>query len=148
MNFYKHFIGDYARDTGHLTITEHGAFRLMLDHFYGTSRPLPSERKALYRLVRAETKCEQKAVDDIAQQFWRRMPADPDVMYEWLALKNKEERQALFTIASEWDQADGLINIRALIEIVKARLIAEKNRATAIAREENKRRLYVVGGQK
>jgi hypothetical protein len=55
MNFYKHFIGDYARDTGDLSLLEHGAYRLMLDHFYGTSRPLPENKKALYRLLRAES---------------------------------------------------------------------------------------------
>lgn len=70
MNFYKHYIGDYQRDTGHLTLTEHGAYRLMLDAYYATGKPLPAERKALYRLLRAAGATEKKAIDSVASQFW------------------------------------------------------------------------------
>ena len=70
MNFYKHYIGDYQRDTGHLTLTEHGAYRLMLDAYYATGKPLPSDRKALYRLLRAAGATEKKAIDSVASQFW------------------------------------------------------------------------------
>ena len=70
MNFYKHYIGDYQRDTGHLSLAEHGAYRLMLDTFYATGRPLPADRKTLYRLLRAATPVERKAIDAILGQFW------------------------------------------------------------------------------
>ena len=59
MNFYKHYIGDYQRDTGHLSLAEHGAYRLMLDAFYATGKPLPADKKALYRLLRAATAVER-----------------------------------------------------------------------------------------
>lgn len=71
MNFYKHYIGDYQRDTGHLSLTEHGAYRLMLDAFYATGKPLPAEKRALYRLVRAESRQDRLAVDSVAAQFWQ-----------------------------------------------------------------------------
>ena len=70
MNFYKHYIGDYQRDTGHLSLAEHGAYRLMLDAFYATGKPLPADRKALYRLLRAATQVERKAIDSVCAQFW------------------------------------------------------------------------------
>lgn len=70
MNFYKHYIGDYQRDTGHLSLAEHGAYRLMLDAFYATGKPLPADRKALYRLLRAATSIERKAIDMVSAQFW------------------------------------------------------------------------------
>lgn len=70
MNFYKHFIGDYQRDTGHLSLMEHGAYRLMLDTFYATQKPLPKEKRTLYRLLRAESAAERKAIDSIVLQFW------------------------------------------------------------------------------
>ena len=70
MNFYKRFIGDYQRDTGHLSVLEHGAYTLLLDAFYATERPLPENKNTLYRLVRANTKREREAVDFVLSEFW------------------------------------------------------------------------------
>lgn len=145
MNFYKHFIGDYQRDTGDLTLVEHGAFRLMLDHFYGAGRPLPGNKKALYRLLRAESDMERRAVDSVSQRFWRDLPSELAPLYDMMGFGTEEARRPLREVAAEWTEAGGLINIRALGEIIKAHLIAEKNRQTAIDREQ-KRRLQLVSG--
>lgn len=69
MNFFKLYIGDYQRDTAHLSMAEHGAFLLMLQHYYATEKPLPTGR-ALYRILRAETDEERAAIDSVANQFW------------------------------------------------------------------------------
>lgn len=69
MNFVKLYIGDYQRDTAHLSIAEHGAYLLMLQHYYATERPLPTG-KALFRLLRAETKTERDAIESVVSQFW------------------------------------------------------------------------------
>lgn len=69
MNFVKLYIGDYQRDTGHLSIAEHGAYLLMLQHFYATEKPLPTG-KALHRLLRAESKAEREAIDAVVAAFW------------------------------------------------------------------------------
>jgi uncharacterized protein YdaU (DUF1376 family) len=69
MNFFKLYIGDYQRDTAHLSITEHGAYLLMLQHHYATQRPLPTG-KALYRLLRADGPSDREAIDSVMQQFW------------------------------------------------------------------------------
>lgn len=139
MNFYKHFIGDYQRDTGDLTLVEHGAFRLMLDTFYGSGRPLPKDRKALCRLLRAESEPERKAVDAISLRFWRQLPPDLDTLYTWLDLHTETERAPLRGVAQDWVEVGGLVNVRALKEIVKASVIAATNRKTAIVREANRR---------
>lgn len=70
MNFFKLYIGDYQRDTAHLSVTEHGAYLLMLQHYYATEKPLPTG-KALHRMLRAQDKTERDAIDTIASQFWR-----------------------------------------------------------------------------
>lgn len=70
MNFYKHYIGDYQRDTGTLSLAEHGAYRLMLDELYATGSPLPNDRKELYRLLRCDSAADRKAVDKVASRFW------------------------------------------------------------------------------
>ena len=70
MNFYKRFIGDYQRDTGHLSMSDHGAYTLMLDIYYGTEKPLPKDRKSLYRLLRATEKTERESVDRVIDEYW------------------------------------------------------------------------------
>lgn len=70
MNFYKHWIGDYMRDTAHLTLTENGAYRVLLDHYYSTERPLPADLAALSRICRAETKEEKKAVANVVSGYF------------------------------------------------------------------------------
>lgn len=70
MNFFKLYIGDYQRDTGTLSLAEHGAYLLMLQHFYATENPLPIGRD-LHRLLRCETKTERDAVDSVVARFWK-----------------------------------------------------------------------------
>lgn len=70
MNFYKRFMGDYTRDTAHLSLAEHGAYTLLLDHYYSTEQPLPADAAALYRICRAFEKAEQKAVIAVADAFF------------------------------------------------------------------------------
>lgn len=69
MNFVKLYIGDYMRDTGTLSVAEHGAYMLMLLHHYATEAPLPKGQE-LYRLVRAVSKAEREAVDAVVGKFW------------------------------------------------------------------------------
>lgn len=40
MHYYQRNIGDYARDTGHLSVLEHGLYVLMLDWYYLNERPI------------------------------------------------------------------------------------------------------------
>lgn len=107
MNFFKLYIGDYQRDTAHLSVTEHGAYLLMLQHYYATEKPLPIG-KALHRMLRAQDKTEREAIDAVAAQFWRETP-------------------------------EGLVNDRADVEITKAGMQAETNRAIAQAREAKRK---------
>lgn len=71
VNYYPHHIGDYSKDTAHLTLLQHGAYRLLLDHCYATEKPLPSEKPQLYVICRAMTKLERAAVDFVVTSFFR-----------------------------------------------------------------------------
>lgn len=75
MNFYKRYMGDYGRDTAHLSLAEHGAYTLLLDHYYSTEGALPAELAALYRVCRAFDKNEQRAVASVANAYF---PVGPD----------------------------------------------------------------------
>lgn len=70
MNFYLHYLGDYARDTKGLSLLEHGAYRVLLDHVYATEEHLPDDVQALYRIAGAMTPAERKAVDKVAEKFF------------------------------------------------------------------------------
>lgn len=74
MNFFKLYIGDYQRDTAHLSVTEHGAYLLMLQHYYATEKPLPTG-KALHRMLRAQDRSERDAIDAVVAQFWKETEA-------------------------------------------------------------------------
>jgi uncharacterized protein YdaU (DUF1376 family) len=124
LNFYKHFIGDYQRDTGHLSVTEHGAYRLMLDVYYATEKPLPADRKALYRLLRAETAADRSAIDAVASQFWAQTPA---------GLINK---RADAEIEKAEKQAETNRQI-AIAREAKKRERAEQEAAAKLAREQH-----------
>jgi uncharacterized protein YdaU (DUF1376 family) len=70
MHYYSHHVGDYHRDTAHLSILEHGVYRLLMDSYYSTERPLPSDHTVLCRIVRAVSKAERDAVAMIAASFF------------------------------------------------------------------------------
>jgi uncharacterized protein YdaU (DUF1376 family) len=68
--YYRWFPGDYLRDTGTLSLIEHGAYRLLLDHYYSESGNISDEKPRLYRLCRATTPEEQQAVDFIVRKYF------------------------------------------------------------------------------
>lgn len=70
MNFYKRYMGDYTRDTSHLSLTEHGAYTVLLDVVYGTAKPLPADMESLFRICRASNSMERRAVESVANQFF------------------------------------------------------------------------------
>ena len=70
MNYYERYMGDYQRDTGHLSLSEHGVYTVLLDTYYSTEKPLPPDIDRLYRLCRAMTKDEQSAVRTVADEFF------------------------------------------------------------------------------
>ena len=71
MNYYKRWIGDYGRKTGHLTLIQHGAYALLLDAFYASGKPLPADEPTLFRLLRAIEPEEQDAIRKVLDQFWK-----------------------------------------------------------------------------
>lgn len=68
MNYYERHLGDYAKDTAHLTMLEHGAYSLLLDRYYATEKGIPDEQ--IYRICRARTKEEKKSCLSVLQEFF------------------------------------------------------------------------------
>lgn len=70
MHYYQRHIGDYAKDTGHLSLMEHGVYAVLLDWAYGTERGLPDDDTAIFRICRATTAAEKRAVRNIVAEFF------------------------------------------------------------------------------
>lgn len=68
MNYYERHLGDYARDAGHLSLLEHGAYTLLLDRYYTTEQGIPQDQA--HRVCRARTKEERAAVDAVLAEFF------------------------------------------------------------------------------
>lgn len=70
MNWYPRYTGDYSRDTAHLSLVEHGAYNMLLDHYYATGNPLPESIESLMRVCRAFDQHEKDAVRTIADKYF------------------------------------------------------------------------------
>ncbi len=79
MNFYKHYIGDFQRDTGHLSLTERGAYLCLMHHYYATEKPLPNDHTALCRIAGAQDKAEREAVRSVMAFF---KPCESGLLHE------------------------------------------------------------------
>jgi len=71
MNYYEHHLSDYFKDAGHLSMIEHGAYRLLLDAYYIREAPLPAEIKECCKLARASYKPERDAVAYVLREFFK-----------------------------------------------------------------------------
>lgn len=74
MNYYEHHLGDYLRDTAHLSMLEDGAYRRLLDAYYIREAPLPLAPREVFRLVRAQSKQDREAVDTVLREFFTETP--------------------------------------------------------------------------
>jgi uncharacterized protein YdaU (DUF1376 family) len=68
MNYYERHLGDYAKDTKHLSMLEHGAYGLLLDRYYSTEEGIPADQ--VYRVTGAKSKAERAAVDAVLAEFF------------------------------------------------------------------------------
>lgn len=70
MNFFFFHIGDYASATRHLSWEEDLAYRRLMDVYYSREEPLPADKKAVYRLIMAETAKHRQAIDAVLAEFF------------------------------------------------------------------------------
>lgn len=70
MNYYEHHLGDYMRDTAHLSMLEDAAYRRLLDAYYVREKPLPLDPKECAKLARATSKPERDAVAYVLREFF------------------------------------------------------------------------------
>jgi len=70
MHYYQHNIGDYRRDTSHLSLVEHGIYRQLMDSYYLDEQPLSAD---LSKLMRSHSVCsadEQQSLKNVLADFF------------------------------------------------------------------------------
>jgi uncharacterized protein YdaU (DUF1376 family) len=108
MNYYEHHLGDYMRDTAHLSLLEDGAYRRLIDAYYVRERPLPIDLKECCKLARAVTKPERDAVAYVLKEFFERTEEGyrqkrcDEVLQKYLDKKNKAAASA----NARWSQCE------------------------------------------
>lgn len=70
MNYYEHHLGDYDGATAHLSWLEDCAYRRLICLYYRNEGPIPADLKQACRLVRAASKAERDAVQQVLSEFF------------------------------------------------------------------------------
>lgn len=70
MHYYPHNIGDFRKDTPHLSPTEKGIYRDLLDYAYATEKPLGKDLDLLCRVCGAVRAAERSIVPRILSSFF------------------------------------------------------------------------------
>jgi uncharacterized protein YdaU (DUF1376 family) len=68
MNYYERHIGDYLKDTSHLSLVEHGVYTRLLDVYYTREGAIPEADAA--RLIGARTPAEKSALKAVLAEFF------------------------------------------------------------------------------
>ena len=68
VNYYERHIGDYLKDTAHLTLLEHGIYTRLMDVYYTREGPIPAAD--VVRLIGARAKDEREALRAVLAEFF------------------------------------------------------------------------------
>lgn len=69
MNYYRRHIGDYLKDTSHLSLLEHGVYTRLMDVYYTREAPIPEGGAA--RLIGARSPEEREALESVLREFFQ-----------------------------------------------------------------------------
>lgn len=106
MNYYNRHIGDYLKDTAHLSLLEHGVYGRLLDVYY-TKESAIADAEAV-RLVGARSKEERGALESVLNEFfelcdgmWSHKRCDEEI-----ASFKEKQRKAKASAEKRWAQSE------------------------------------------
>ena len=106
MNYYERHIGDYLKDTAHLSLLEHGVYTRLMDVYYTRESVLPEDQVA--RLIGARSKEEKEALAAVLNEFfqlsegaWSQLRCDREI-----ARYQDKQRKAKASADARWAQSD------------------------------------------
>lgn len=106
MNYYERHIGDYLKDTAHLSLLEHGVYTRLLDVYYTREGGIPISEVA--RLVGAKSKDERAALAVVLAEFF---VVDADKLKQArceveIARFQDKQRKAKASADARWAQSE------------------------------------------
>jgi len=110
VNYYERHIGDYLKDTAHLSLLEHGIYGRLLDLYYTRETPIADE--GICRLIGARTPDEAHALGEVLREFftlsdgtWHHSRCDKEIeRYRYKQQKAKDSANA------RWSKTGGNAN--------------------------------------
>ena len=121
--YMRFYTGDYYRDTRHLSMLQHGAYRQLLDHCWDQKGPLPLDVTKCYRICGAVSKEEQECVQGIVAEFFTRME---DGHYNKRMTEEIRASEAISQGRAEAGKVGGLAKAAANDRALKGRLANAK----------------------
>lgn len=64
--------GDYAKDTGHLSAAQHGAYLMLIKHYWVTRSALPDDETQLWRIACCDSLAHWRKISGIVLAFFDR----------------------------------------------------------------------------
>ncbi len=108
MNYYEHHLGDYDGATAHLSWLEDCAYRRLICLYYRNEQPIPGDLRQACRLVRATSKQEREAVEQVLAEFftlidgaWHHKRCDAD-----LSRYQAKSQKARESVSKRWAKRD------------------------------------------
>ncbi len=62
--------GDYAKDTGHLSALHHGAYLMLLKHYWTQATPLPADDAQLWRIACTDSLAQWRKIKGVVLAFF------------------------------------------------------------------------------
>lgn len=98
MYHYQQHIGDWMKDTMHLSAEQEGIYGRLVQQYYNREGPLPRDLKTCQKLARCSTNAEREAVRFCLKEFfaptpegWRQKRCDKEIeKYQARAAHNRE----------------------------------------------------------
>lgn len=94
------YVGDYLSDTGHLTTLQHGAYLLLMMHYWAKGR-LPSDEKQLMAIARL-CQSDWDGNRDILASFFERGWRHARIESELANAKSISEKRSLAGLKGAW----------------------------------------------
>lgn len=106
MHYYQFNIGNYRRETHHLTVLEHGVYRMLLDTYYLEEKPLCADKAQLMRTHSIRSADEKEAFENVLSDFFRLTEAGyaHEDCEEKIAKYQEKSEKARQSASARWEK--------------------------------------------